>query len=399
MKSYIAAIDVGTTKVCTLIAQKEGDSLEVIGLGCSQSLGLKKGSIVDLESTIESIEQSLEEAKKMASLIKIEEAVISIAGSHIASFNTSGVVAVRDKEITEEDIKRALEAAKSILLPVDREILHVLPKEYKVDHLGGIKNPLGMIGLRLEVQVHIVTASSALIQNLVKCVLKAGVHPEKIVLQPLASSLSVLSHEEKDLGILLIDIGGGTTDLALWKEGSLLFSSSLPIGGQHFTYDLAQALRISQMEAERLKVKEGTLFEEDKSVTLQGLVGMKPREISSRLLREILLARSYELATVIQKTLKEKELLKFMTGGIVLTGGGAYLKGLIEFFESFFQKPVKLGLPRKFCKMDQALIHPKFSTALGLLLENPSKSHKVYQHHWLVSKFKNKIKEFFTDIF
>lgn len=399
MKSYIAAIDIGTTKVCTLIAEKHSNFLEVIGLGCSQSFGLKKGSIVDIENTIDSITQSIEEAKKMSEIRLVEEAIISIAGNHISSFNTTGVVAIREKEISQEDVDRVLDSAKSIILPVDREILHILPKEYKVDHLGGIKNPIGMTGVRLEVYVHIVTASSSLIKNLEKCVIKSGVKPEKIVLQPLASSKAVLSEEEKENGVLLVDIGGGTTDLALWKDGSLWLSLSIPIGGNHFTHDITTALRISSLEAEKIKIRDGSLLDQEKMIKTQNLVGEKEKEISSKILKDILLARSYELANVIFKILKEKDYLKFLGAGIVLTGGGATLKGLVELFEAFFQKPAKLGFPRRFCKMDSSLIDPKFSTALGLLLEENSKNHKIYKEIWFFNKFKTKIKEIFLDIF
>lgn len=237
-KNILVGLDIGTTKVCTIVGTKISDTeLEIIGIGTHPSHGLKKGSVVNIDKTVSSIQASLEEAKLMAG-INIHQATIGIAGSHIYSFNSSGVVAIKGAEITSEDVDRVLEAAKAVVIPSDRQILHVIPREFRVDNTRGIKNPVGMCGVRLEAHVHVVTGSISLIQNLVKCVEQTGVTAENIVLQPIASSESVLSSEEKEMGVMLVDIGGGTTDLAIWKDGSLIHSQIIPVGGNHFTNDL-----------------------------------------------------------------------------------------------------------------------------------------------------------------
>jgi cell division protein FtsA len=373
-KSVIVALDIGTTKVCTLIAQKTPKGLDILGVGSHPSNGLKKGSVVNIEKTVESIHNSIEEAKMMAGIEELESATVGIAGNHIFCFNSSGVVPVKNKEINQSDVDRVIEAAKAVLIPSDREILHVIPQEFKVDNTVGIKNPVGMCGSRLEVNVHIVTGKTPLIHNLVKCVEQAGLLANSVILQPIASSRSVLSQEERELGVVLIDIGGGTTDIAVWKEGSLLHSQIIPLGGNHFTNDLAVALKIPHNEAERIKLSSGTVLKDNHSpdayITVQGLSGTKPREVPMAFIAEILGARAEELFQVIREVIVEKNLQNEITGGFVLTGGGALIRNLSELAEYYLEKPVKIGYPMAFGGMTTAMQHPKFSTVLGLLQES-----------------------------
>jgi cell division protein FtsA len=305
--------------------------------------------------------------------VNITHATIGIAGSHIYSFNSSGVVAIKGKEITNEDVDRVLEAAKAVVIPSDREILHVIPQEFRVDNTTGIKNPVGMCGVRLEAHVHIVTGSIPLIQNLVKCVEQTGLEADNITLQPLASSEAVLSPEEKELGVVLVDIGGGTTDIAVWKDGSLIHSEIIPIGGNHFTNDLAVALKIPHNEAERIKINHGSVLAEQLNqsahITVQGLSGTKPREVQVSVVAEVLGARAEELFDVIRSIVEEKKLNEETAGGFVLTGGGALIKGMPELGEYILMRSCKIGYPIPFGGMTNIMQNPKYSTVLGLLME------------------------------
>ncbi len=373
-KNIVVGLDVGTTKVCTIVGAKHPNSeLEIIGIGTHPSHGLKKGSVVNIDKTVRSIQNSVEEAKLMAG-VNISSATIGIAGSHIYSFNSSGVVAVKNGEISQDDVDRVLEAAKAVVIPSDREILHVIPQEFKVDNTGGIKNPVGMCGVRLEAHVHVVTGSISLIQNLVKCVEQTGIMAENITLQPIASSKAVLSSEEMEMGVILVDIGGGTTDVAIWKEGSLVHSQIIPVGGNHFTNDLAVALKIPHAEAERIKINHGSVLAEtlnqSSHITVQGIAGTKPREVQLSYVAEVLGARAEELFSLLRDQIDDKNLENEITGGIVLTGGGALIKGLPELGEYILERPTKVGYPVPFGGMTNIMQNPKYSTVLGLLLED-----------------------------
>lgn len=377
-RNIIVGLDVGTTKVCTIVGVQQSPSdLEIIGIGTHPSHGLKKGSVVNIDKTIKSIQNSVEEAKLMAG-VNISSATIGVAGSHIYSFNSSGVVAIKEGEITQHDVDRVLEAAKAVVIPSDREILHVIPQEFKVDNTGGIKNPIGMCGIRLEVHVHVVTGSISLIQNLVKCVEQTGIAAENITLQPIASSRSVLSPEEKDMGVILVDIGGGTTDMAIWKDGSLIHSQIIPVGGNHFTNDLAVALKVPHAEAERIKINHGSVLAEtlnqNSHITVQGISGTKAREVQLSYVAKVLGARAEELFSLIRDQIQDKDLGNEITGGIVLTGGGALIKGLPELGEYIIEKPTKIGYPAPFGGMTNIMQNPKYSTVLGLLLESCSRN-------------------------
>lgn len=408
-KNIIVGLDVGTTKVCTIVGVQHSNSeLEIIGIGTHPSHGLKKGSVVNIDKTIKSIQNSVEEAKLMAG-VNISSATIGVAGSHIYSFNSSGVVAIKDGEITQYDVDRVLEAAKAVVIPSDREILHVIPQEFKVDNTGGIKNPIGMCGVRLEVHVHVVTGSISLIQNLVKCVEQTGIEARNVTLQPIASSRSVLSTEEKEMGVVLVDIGGGTTDLAIWKEGSLIHSQIIPVGGNHFTNDLAVALKIPHAEAERIKINHGSVLAEslnqNSHITVQGISGTKAREVQLSYVAKVLGARADELFTLIREQIEDKDLVDDITGGVVLTGGGALIKGLPELGEYIMERPTKIGYPAPFGGMTNIMQNPKYSTVLGLLLESkgmPTKEKNINQSSSdadLMGRLGDSLRSVFKEIF
>lgn len=412
-KDLLIALDVGTTKVCTIIGapNPETQTLEIIGVGSHPSYGLKKGSVVNIDKTIRSIRCSIEEAKLMAGANDIHEATIGIAGNHIYCFNSSGVVPVKGKEITAQDVDRVIEAAKAVLIPSDREVLHVIPQEFRVDNTKGVKNPIGMCGSRLEAHVHIVTGKTPLIQNLIKCVEASGIHAKDVILQPIASSRSVLTDEEKELGVVLIDVGGGTTDIAVWKDGSLIHSQIVPVGGNHFTNDLAVALKIPHNEAERIKVNHGCVLPEkinqSAHITVNGLSNTKPREVTIGQIADVLGARAEELFNIIVKALEEKNMLEMINGGFVITGGGSLIKGIAELGEYVMERPVKVGYPNPFGGMTNVMQNPKFSTVLGLLLESykfkPNKKNKIRtksnNEQDLFGRFGESIRNVFKEIF
>lgn len=408
-KNILVGLDIGTTKVCTIVGTKTSETdLEIIGIGTHPSHGLKKGSVVNIDKTVSSIQASLEEAKLMAG-VNITQATIGIAGSHIYSFNSSGVVAIKGQEITSDDVDRVIEAAKAVVIPSDRQILHVIPREFRVDNTRGIKNPVGMCGVRLEAHVHVVTGSISLIQNLVKCVEATGVNAENIVLQPIASSESVLSSEEKEMGVILVDIGGGTTDIAVWKEGSLIHSQIIPVGGNHFTNDLAVALKVPHAEAERIKINHGCVLQESVNqsahITVKGIAGTRPREVAINYIAKVLGARAEELFDIVKDIIAEKDFDQDISGGIVLTGGGALIKSLPELGEYIIGKPTKIGYPSPFGGMTNIMQNPKFSTVMGLLIESgkhkPISISKDQQQPQidLIGKLSDSLKSVFKEIF
>jgi cell division protein FtsA len=414
-QQVVVSLDVGTTKVCTIIGTSNSDGIEIIGVGSHPSYGLKKGSVVNIDKTVRSIRCSLEDAKQMAGVQEITHATIGIAGNHIYCFNSSGVVAVKGKEINAADVERVVEAAKAVLIPSDREVLHVIPQEFRVDNTSGIKNPIGMCGSRLEAHVHIVTGKTPLIQNLIKCVEAAGIHADNVILQPIASSRSVLTTEEKELGVVLVDIGGGTTDIAVWKDGSLVHSQIIPVGGNHFTNDLAVALKIPHNEAERIKLNHGCVLSEKVNqsahISVQGLSGTKPREVRLGTVAEVLGARAEELFSVVDNVVKDNNLHSMINGGYVITGGGALIKGLQELSEYVLEKPAKIGFPKPFGGMTNIMQNPKFSTVLGLMLESnkdfesienkkPKNATKnLAGEHDILGKFSDSLKNVFREIF
>lgn len=351
-QQIITGIDIGTSKICALIAGlKEEGTYEVKGLGLVPSHGLKKGLVIDIDETVQSIRGAVEKAEQMAGL-KIEEAVIGIAGSHVTSINSHGVVAVsdEDREISQDDVQRVIAASRIISLPPDREIIHVIPREFIVDGCRGIKDPCGMSGKRLEVESHIVSGSAASIQNLVKSVTRADLKVLKLVLEPLAASLAVLSSDEMELGVALVDIGGGTTDLAIFKEGSIIFTSVLPIGGDHLTNDLAIGLRTPLSNAEKIKKTYGTasqeMADEMENILVLSTSGEEERKANGRELLAIIEPRIHEMISLVEKELYDSTFLDLLPAGMVVTGGGSLMYGFLERFSIMLDLPVRRGIPR-----------------------------------------------------
>ena len=400
-KSIIVGLDIGTTKVCTVVGQQDSFSqLEIIGVGVCPNSGIRKGALVNIHKVVKSIHSSLEEARLMAGA-NITHALVGV--SHIHSFNSSGMVAVKGREIIPEDLERVLEVARAVVLPPGHKIIQVIPQEFCVDGTTGIKNPIGMEGVRLEVSVHLVTAPVAVIKNLIKCVEQSGIKVEDAILQPLASSTAVLSSEEKEMGVVLVDIGGGTTDVAIWKNSHLIHSQIIPVGGDHFTNDLAIALETSHLEAERIKVEHGCVLSEKLNqsayITIQGSAGEENVQLG--VISNILGARAEELLDIIGNLIKEKNLGNEMKGGYVFTGGGSLIKALPELGEYVLEHPVKTGCPIPFGGMTNIMREPKFSAALGLLSEAAKrrKTHESTQQNDLIGKLSESVKVVFKEIF
>ncbi len=370
---HVVGIDIGTKKVTALIgAVTDERKIEVIGIGTAESQGLRKGVVVNLDATSEAIRKAQEEAELMAG-VTINAAFIGISGAHIKSFNSRGVVAVSGKNrvISRDDIRRAIEQSKAVSIPPDREILHVIPQEYVVDEQDGIKDPLGMNGIKLEVNVHIVTGAIMLVQNLRTCVERAGIQIEKIVLNQIATSEAVLTHDEMELGVGLIDIGAGTTEVAIFERGSLWYTSIIPLGGDNFTNDIAVGLRTAIPDAEKIKKKFGCVIapagDEQETIEVPSVSGRKPRVLSRQLLAEIIQPRAEEIFRLVDTDIKRMGYEKSLNSGMVLTGGTALLEGLEEVAEEIFDLPVRRGEPSGLGGLMDRVRTPDYSTAVGLL--------------------------------
>ena len=372
--SYTVGLDIGTTHICCVVGDvKENGHVDIVGVGETPSRGLRKGVVVNVDATVEAVKAAVEEAELMAG-INVESAIVGIAGGHIRSFNSRGVVAVssRDRTIVTEDVKRVMDAARAVSIPQDREILHVLPQEYVVDDEGGIASPIGLVGSKLEANVHIVTAATTSVQNLVSCANRAGIEVKDTVLEQLAVAESVLSDDEKELGVALIDIGGGTTDMAIFEKGSIWFTAVLPVGGDHFTNDLAVGLRTPIPDAERLKKSHGcalaSMIREDSTIEVPTVGGRKPRELSHRVMAEILQPRAQEIFALFHDEIVRAGFDKMLNAGVVLTGGGSLLPGTIEVAEQVFDMPVRQGLPRGTGGLVEPVSSPQHAAAMGLAL-------------------------------
>ncbi len=371
-ENLIVGLDIGTTKICCIIGEKnEKGRLDVIGLGSHVSKGLRKGVVVNIESTVESIKNAVDEAELMAGA-EIESVYVGIAGGHIKGFNSHGVIAIKNKEITQADIDRVIDAAKAIAIPMEREVIHVLPQEYIVDDHDGIKTPLGMSGVRLETKVHIVTGAVTSAQNVIKSVTRAGLRVKDIVLEQLASSKAVLTEDEKELGVAMIDIGGGTSDLAIFFEEAIKHTSVLAIGGNHITNDIAIGLRTPTSEAEKIKKNNGcadtSLVKDSETIEVPSVGDRKSRVISKKVLSEIIEPRVEELFSLIIREIVQSGFKDISTSGIVLTGGSAIMTGMVEVAENVFQLPVRRGIPKNIGGLVDVVNSPMYATAVGLLL-------------------------------
>ena len=373
-ENYTVGLDIGTTKICCVVGEiREDAPVHVVGLGDAPSRGLRKGVVVNLEATVNALKSAVEEAELMAG-VNVESATIGIAGGHIRSFNSRGVVSVtgRDRSVSHDDVQRVMDAARAVSIPEDREVLNVLPQEFVLDDQGGISSPVGLVGSRLEANVHIVTGGTTSIQNLVTCVNRAGVEVRDTVLEQLAVASSVLSTDEKELGVALIDIGGGTTDLAIFEKGSIWHTAVLPVAGDHFTNDMAVGLRAPVPDAERLKKKYGcalsSMVQENDAVEVPAVGGRKPRLLSLQVMAEILQPRAEEIFSLIRDEITRAGFEKALNAGIVLSGGGSLLPGMTEVAEEIFDMPVRLGQPGGAEGLMQPASGPQHATAIGLAL-------------------------------
>ena len=375
-KNLIVGLDIGTSKVVAVVAELFPDGrLEVIGMGSHESKGLKKGVVVNIEATVNAIQRALEEAELMADC-KISSAYAGIAGSHIRSFNSTGMVAVKDREVSALDVERAVETAKAVNIPTDQQILHVLRQEFIIDGQEDVREPIGMSGVRLEVKVHIVTGAVSAAQNIVKCVRRCGLEVNDLILQPLASARAVLSDDERELGVCLLDIGGGTTDLAVFTHGAIRHTAVIPIAGSQITSDIAMALRTPTAEAESLKLRHGValrqLADPNEMIEVPGIGDRPPRALSRQTLAEVIEPRVEELYQMVQKVLHDSGNEQLLSSGIVLSGGSSEMQGMVELGEEIFHMPVRMGVPRYSGGLADVVRNPRYATAVGLLLEGVS---------------------------
>lgn len=367
----IVGLDIGTTKICAVVSERTENGIDIVGIGTHPSRGLRKGVVVDIDATVNSIKNAVEEAELMADC-EITSVYAGIAGGHIRAFNSHGVVAVKDQEVREIDVKRVIDAAKAVAIPMDREVIHVIPQEFIIDDQDGIREPLGMSGVRLEAKIHIVTAAVTSAQNIIKCCNRAGLNVIDIVLEPLASAQAVLAGDEKDLGVCMIDIGGGTTDIAVFSDGSIKETSVLGLGGYHLSNDIAVGLRTPFDEAERIKKKFGVASARylpgDDILTVPSVGGRRPREVSRKILCEIIEPRVEEILTLAHQELLRAGLEDKIPSGLVLTGGASALAGLTELAEEIFETPVRQGVPDHIGGLQDVVRSPMYSTGVGLVL-------------------------------
>ncbi len=366
----IVGLDIGTTKVCAVVAESTEDGMDVVGIGTHPSKGLRKGVVVDIDATVQSIKHAIEEAELMADC-EITSVYAGIAGGHIRGMNSHGVVAVKDQEVAAIDVKRVIDNAKAVAIPMDREVIHVIPQEYVIDDQDGVREPMGMSGVRLEAKVHIVTAAVTSAQNIVKCANQAGLNVMDIVLEPLASAEAVLSDDERDLGVCLIDIGGGTTDIAVFADGSIKHTSVLGLGGYHISNDIAVGLRTPFDEAERIKkmfgVASARYLASDDVISVPSVGGRKPRDVSRKILCEIIEPRAEEILSLAKQEVSKAGLDSRMPSGVVLTGGASALEGIAELAEEIFEAPVRRGSPMHVGGLQDVVRSPMYATGVGLV--------------------------------
>jgi cell division protein FtsA len=371
-KNMIVGLDVGTSKVVAIVGEITPDNqIEIIGLGSHPSKGLKKGVVVNIESTVHSIQRAVEEAELMAGC-QIHSVYAGIAGSHIRSLNSHGIVAIRDREVTPGDVERVIDAARAVAIPADQKMLHILPQEFVIDDQDGIREPVGMCGVRLEAKVHMVTGAVSAAQNIIKCVRRCGLEVDDIILEQLASSYAVLTEDEKDLGVCLVDIGGGTTDIAVFTEGSIRHTAVIPIAGDQVTNDIAVALRTPTQYADEIKIKYACaltqLAASDETIEVPSVGDRPPRRLARQTLAEVIEPRYEELLTLVQAELRRSGFEELIAAGVVLTGGSSKIEGLVELAEEIFHTPVRLGVPQNVIGLVDVVRNPIYATGVGLLL-------------------------------
>jgi len=370
-ENLIVGLDIGTTKICAIVGNVTEDGVDIVGIGTSPSRGLRKGVVINIETTVASIRKAIEEAELMAGC-EIKSVYAGIAGGHIKGFNSQGVIAIKNREVSPDDVRRVIDAAKAIAIPMDREVIHILPQEFIIDDQDGIREPLGMSGVRLEARVHIVTGAVASAQNIIKSCNRGGLDVADIVLEQLASSEAVISAEEKEIGVALVDIGGGTTDIAIFVDGAIKHTSVLSLGGNHLTNDIAVGLRTPMAEAEKIKQKYGCCFTsivgKDETIEVPSVGGRKPRILSRQLLSEILEPRMEEIYTLVNREIVKSGFEDQIASGVVITGGTSIMEGMPELAEQIFNLPVRRGVPQNIGGLVDVVNSPVYATGVGLVL-------------------------------
>lgn len=400
-------LDIGTTKICAVVGEVTPDGVRILGYGTYPSRGLRKGVVINIEATVQSIKKAVEEAEIMADR-KITKVFAGIAGGHIKGFNSHGVIALKDKEVRAADVRRVIDAARAVAIPMDREVIHIIPQEYVIDDQDGIKEPLGMSGVRLEAKVHIVTGAVTSAQNIVKCCHKAGLDVADIILEPLASAEAVLTEDERELGVALADLGGGTTDIVVVANGAVKHTSVLALGGNHVTNDIAVGLRTPAHEAEKIKRRFGCaltgLVGKDETIEVPSVGDRRPRILNRRLLADIIEPRMEEVCTLIRQDLQKGGVDALAASGVVLTGGGSILEGVPELAEQVFGLPVRRGYPHDVEGLLDALRDPAYATGVGLVLYAARKREELPQDMLesdgnLFAKVVHRMKTWFKEFF
>jgi cell division protein FtsA len=401
----VVGLDVGTTKICAVVGEYGHDGVDVVGIGTNPSTGLRKGVVVNIEQTVQSIKKALEEAELMAGC-EIRSVYAGIAGSHIKGFNSHGIIAVKGGEVTSRDIERAIDAAKAVAIPLDREVIHILPQEYIVDDQRGIHDPLGMAGVRLEVKVHIVTGAVTSAQNIIRSCHRSGLDVADIVLEALSSAKAVLTEEEREIGVALVDIGGGTTDLAIFTNDAIKHTAVLALGGMNLTNDIAFGLRTPMVSAEKIKTKYGCamaeLVKSDEKIEVPTVGGREPRKLSRQVLAEICEPRMEEILTLVDQELVRSGFKSLIGAGVVLTGGTALIEGCQELGEQIFNLPVRIGFPQNIGGLKDVVNSPMYATAVGLLLygaEKEGTEHKFrIRDKNVFNRILGRMRKWFVDI-
>ena len=402
----IVGLDIGTTKICAIVGEvTHSGEVDIVGIGTHPSKGLRKGVVINIEATVGSIKHAISEAELMAG-VEVSHVYAGIAGGHIRGLNSHGIVAVKDREVSRYDMDRVIGAARAIAIPQDREIIHILPQEYVIDEQDGIREPMGMSGVRLEAKVHIVTGAVTSAQNIVKCAQRCGLTVADIVLEQLASSEAVLSQDEKDLGVALIDIGGGTTDIAIWCDGSIVHTSVLAVGGDHITNDIAVGLRTPTDEAERIKRRDGcamtALVGKDDTIEVPSVGGRKPRVLAKQILTEIIEPRVEEMFSLVQQEITRTGYGDLLASGVVITGGSTLLPGMPEMAEDILGLPVRCGLPHGVGGLVDVVKSPMYATGVGLVLYGRAHEERRFfkaREHNVYGKVKSRMRSWLGEIF
>ena len=404
--SIIVGLDIGTSKICSAVGEMTEHGVEIIGIGSHGSLGMRKGVVINIDNTVASIKKAVEEAALMAGC-EINTVFTGIAGSHIKAFNSHGVVAVKTREVSQRDLDRVLDAAKAVAIPTDQEVVHVLPQDYIIDDQDGIKDPLGMSGVRLEARVHIVTGATTAMQNVVKCCNRSGLHVADVALMPLACADAVLTDDEKDLGVALADMGSGTTDITIFHDGTVKHTAVLPIGGNHVTNDIAAGLRTPFADAERIKLRYGcakaSMVTEQVRLEVPSSAGKPQRSVSRQILCEIIEPRMDEVFQLIRKEIVKSGYEDYLGAGVVMTGGSMLLPGAVEAAEIAIGVPVRLGTPRHVGGLVDVIANPIYSSAIGLVLYGIKRQERsffrVREDATILSKVKHRMSDWLSDFF